>query len=269
MEVAASIIIQKFVRMINKRLWWISTRQRRTDAAKMIQKNFRLFRRWNVIPKLMRARKHNSAAILQKYMRGYLISRHMYHQIQQNKIDSNYGYFHSLKSRLEHTAAKTITLFYFRFKIRQAEKELFDLQQKEKQLMKEKKNRNMKFRKNQAKQKEEPSIQFAQSAAEIKKRKLDLRMRYAAAAFKDDGDRSLFENYIPGKSNTMNRDLKIRLQKASMQNLEVPYILNKSSGRTSMRGSSKVEDESVDQKGSQNLSSLPSSKPKHLAKLSS
>jgi len=113
--------------MIIKRIWWIKTRELRTKAASMIQKNFRLFRRWNVIPKLMRSRKNNSAEIIQKYLKGYIVSRRLYHQIQQNKIDQNYNFFSDLRHRLEQSAAKTIKLYYIRYKIKKVERQQAEL----------------------------------------------------------------------------------------------------------------------------------------------
>ena len=65
----------------------------RHGAAKMIQKNYRGYRRWNVIPKIMRRRKYNAAETIQKIMRGFKVRVAMYRNIQDNKLNNNFNYF--------------------------------------------------------------------------------------------------------------------------------------------------------------------------------
>jgi len=70
----------------------------------------------------MRSRKNNSAEVIQKWMKGYLVSRNLYHQIQQNKINQNYTYFNDLRGRLEENAVRTIKLYFLRYRIKKVEK---------------------------------------------------------------------------------------------------------------------------------------------------
>eukprot|EP00356_Strombidium_inclinatum_P007770 CAMPEP_0170509988 /NCGR_PEP_ID=MMETSP0208-20121228/65516_1 /TAXON_ID=197538 /ORGANISM="Strombidium inclinatum, Strain S3" /LENGTH=230 /DNA_ID=CAMNT_0010793401 /DNA_START=2213 /DNA_END=2905 /DNA_ORIENTATION=- len=80
-ELKAVVIIQKFFRMSIKKKWWTSIRDTRNGAASKIQKNYRSYRRWNIIPKIMRIRKENAALVCQKLLQGYRIWKGWYMSI--------------------------------------------------------------------------------------------------------------------------------------------------------------------------------------------
>lgn len=107
--------------MISKRLWWIELRAVRWQAATMIQNNYRAYRRWNIIPKMLKAARKEAATIIQKYMKGYALSKHLFMHIHQHKIHQNYIYFSGLNQKLEEYASKIIKTAYLKYKLRKTE----------------------------------------------------------------------------------------------------------------------------------------------------
>jgi hypothetical protein len=72
-EERAAVRLQKFARMMIHRLKWLQIvsdlfltlqRKRRIDASMMIQRNYRQYRRFRIIPKLIRRRKQNACVVL-------------------------------------------------------------------------------------------------------------------------------------------------------------------------------------------------------------
>ena len=127
-EAKAVVILQKFTRMIINRIWWIGVvspffalfllifdilktqHALWIEAARMIQKNFRNYRKWSIVPKVMKMRKINCARTLQKFMRGFVSRKLMYKDMQENKLDSNLHYFDELRERLVYQATRAIKL---------------------------------------------------------------------------------------------------------------------------------------------------------------
>lgn len=75
LETRATLIIQKFSRMMIQRLRWIKLRNSRLDAVLRIQRSYRGYRRWKIIPKLVKRRRENMRIMIQKYMKGYLLRK--------------------------------------------------------------------------------------------------------------------------------------------------------------------------------------------------
>jgi len=55
----------------------------------MIQRNYKEFRRWRTIPRMLLNRKKFAATKVQKFIKGYLIRRDFYKNIVENKLKLN------------------------------------------------------------------------------------------------------------------------------------------------------------------------------------
>ena len=67
----------------------------------MIVKNYKAYRRWNVIPKILNIRKNDNATIIQKFLKGFLVYNRLNRKIKNNKITTNFIYFVELRKKLE------------------------------------------------------------------------------------------------------------------------------------------------------------------------
>jgi len=59
------------MRMCLKRRAFLKIQKKRTDAVNLIARNFREYRRFNVIPKILKKRKNENATVIQKFLKGY------------------------------------------------------------------------------------------------------------------------------------------------------------------------------------------------------
>ena len=68
----AATIIQKLVRMRIVRNRFLKYMENRERSARMIQRNYKIWRMCTMIPRTWRAHKKRAALLVQKYLRGYL-----------------------------------------------------------------------------------------------------------------------------------------------------------------------------------------------------
>ena len=81
----------------------------------MIQRNYRAYRRFRILPKLLRKRKEDATILVQKFIKGYAMRKKVMNAIVTKKIDANYVYFEELRSKLEVYAYNIISLHWLRY----------------------------------------------------------------------------------------------------------------------------------------------------------
>jgi hypothetical protein len=94
----------------------------RHAAARKIQKNWKLFNFIRMVPNMRKRKSLAGAKIIQKYMRGYLASKHTLKQLADTKLDVCYDYFNEIKKWRELSAQIYLAYFmrrYIRIKRRQ------------------------------------------------------------------------------------------------------------------------------------------------------
>lgn len=72
----------------------------RRDAVRMIQKVWRRYRIFKMLPKALKFRKDRAASHIQKYVKGYLTHTKLQSVINQRKMKSNFEYFEMMRLRL-------------------------------------------------------------------------------------------------------------------------------------------------------------------------
>lgn len=80
-EVKAAIVIQKNFRMVIAKIWFHRVIEGRHEAAARIQRNYKEYRRWRTIPKMLLMRKRNAAIHITKVMKGYGVRRVFYKHV--------------------------------------------------------------------------------------------------------------------------------------------------------------------------------------------
>lgn len=111
-EFKAAVSIQRrfrhWMRTKKMKLWM----ERRNLAALKIQKNYKTWHRWSLIPKALKFRKNQMATIIQKYMRGYRVYHQMYTELRQTKLQENFNFFKEMRQRVEVVAVNRIKLWF-------------------------------------------------------------------------------------------------------------------------------------------------------------
>ena len=90
--------------------------------------------------------KDKAATIIQKYLRGFKLTKHLFLHIQQHKIEQNYDYFNSLRNNLVLYTVKKLQLIYLRNKYKRIEKQVADLQNLVQLQKKDKKDKKIKYK---------------------------------------------------------------------------------------------------------------------------
>ena len=80
--------------------WFNLIQQLRNGAASRIQNMWKKYKRIKIEPYLRHNKETISSIIIQKYLRGYMVSKHYQHQIRQIKMDSCFAYFEAMKHDL-------------------------------------------------------------------------------------------------------------------------------------------------------------------------
>lgn len=120
-EHRAAIKIQAYYRMSVPRKQWLAVWNRRNQAAIMIQRNYRVYRRFKILPKMFQDFKHSKAIVIQKYMRGYNVCFQKYgKKICLERLKHNFDYFDELRGELEVQAANVIRFYYLRRQFKKA-----------------------------------------------------------------------------------------------------------------------------------------------------
>ena len=135
----AILMIQKFIRMIIQRLRWIKERTKRLDAVCRIQRSYRGYRRWRIIPKMLRQRKERNCIIVQKHLQGYLARKRFVRDIHELKIQTNMAFFTDLREKLYKNSCDIISLHWLRYMVRKITRMQADYADLEKLKAKEKK----------------------------------------------------------------------------------------------------------------------------------
>ena len=100
MENRAATIIQKNVRTMIWKDLWRRTKEKRHAAARMIQRNFKEYRRFKVIPRAIKARRMLAATVIQTKMRGFVVRKTLTKVVLERRVAQNYQYFSVLRQRL-------------------------------------------------------------------------------------------------------------------------------------------------------------------------
>jgi hypothetical protein len=76
---------------------------------------------------MLKAARKEAATIIQKYMKGYNLTKHLFLHIQQHKIDNNCEYFSDLKKKLYVHVVKIISINYLKYKLKKTDEQYVEL----------------------------------------------------------------------------------------------------------------------------------------------
>jgi len=114
-EEKAAIVIQKWIRLKLYRKRWFSYFRRRREAAAIIKRYYRYYRRYNVIPILMKLRKDSSALTIQKVLLGYIVRKKVQNDQIERTFEVSFKYFEKLKKELQERSACKIQMTYMNY----------------------------------------------------------------------------------------------------------------------------------------------------------
>lgn len=93
----------------------------------MIQRNFREYRRFKIIPKLLNQRKRDRITLIQRTVRGFMVWRKWQKKLKEARVKRHHSYFNVLRDRIENHAGNVIKIYWFRYLIRKLDKREADL----------------------------------------------------------------------------------------------------------------------------------------------
>jgi hypothetical protein len=76
---------------------WLKTR---IDAANMIKRNWKEYRRITMLPKVIANYKHGKSTIIQRFMRGWIVCHKRMPVVRKNKININLDYFEGMRTKV-------------------------------------------------------------------------------------------------------------------------------------------------------------------------
>lgn len=71
----------------------------------MIQRNYKCWRTFNLIPKALKFRKNMAAQMVQKFVKGYIVFHTMYGKLRKSKIEANYEWFKEKREVIKQESA--------------------------------------------------------------------------------------------------------------------------------------------------------------------
>ena len=83
--------------MFINRTKYLKTIALRKESASRIQRSYRNYRKWSMLPKVWRQHKSNAAIVIQKYLRGYLVFHNHFIDIRKTKLKENEKFFEDMK----------------------------------------------------------------------------------------------------------------------------------------------------------------------------
>ena len=90
----------------------------RTDAASRLQRYYRSYRGFSMLPKALLFRKNEKATMIQKYMKGYGIFHKMFLHLRKEKLRDTATFFDSMRADLMKKAAMCIQKEWRRYMVR-------------------------------------------------------------------------------------------------------------------------------------------------------
>ena len=72
--------------MLIKRVAYLNLLELRLSSAIRIQRKYRAYHTWSLLPKAWKMHKHNAAKMIQKYLRGYQVFTLKYSEIRRAKL---------------------------------------------------------------------------------------------------------------------------------------------------------------------------------------
>ena len=90
--------------------------QLRQDSARRIQRQWKAWHTWSLLPKAIKKHKNNNATMIQKYLRGYLVFQLKYTEIRRKKLKMNFDFFDKKKLVLQNQSQKIIKDIYMKWK---------------------------------------------------------------------------------------------------------------------------------------------------------
>ena len=95
----AAIQIQAIARRFLMRIKYLKILDTRHNSAIRIQRCYRNWRTWTIIPRIWRKHKTNAAFLVQKYLRGYLVFSKYIDGIRMKKFELNYKHFSEVREQ--------------------------------------------------------------------------------------------------------------------------------------------------------------------------
>jgi len=135
MQVAAAITIQAMWKKYKWHSWYKELRHRRHDAARRFQSLWRNYRFRNILPIIRRRQQNAAAGLIQKHLRGKVVSNMFYVQLKKCKLDSNNRDFAEMRKKLILNAVIKIIYCWKRYVKRKGQakiKERYDAEQRKK-----------------------------------------------------------------------------------------------------------------------------------------
>lgn len=128
----AVLQIQTSVRGFLARLKYRRMRERRNKAAKYIQRIWKRYRMVTMVPKAWRKFKYDRLARIQKFLRGYMVFKRVFNEINDKKLKSNFEFFDRIKHDLHENAQIKIRYHWLKHKKQLAMKKEAEMNKKNK-----------------------------------------------------------------------------------------------------------------------------------------
>lgn len=97
---AAVLRIQKAVRGFLAKKKYHALLQKRYEAARYIQRIWKRYRMVTMVPKAWRKFKYDRITRVQKFIRGYLVFKRYFTEINDKKLKENFEFFDKIKGNL-------------------------------------------------------------------------------------------------------------------------------------------------------------------------
>ncbi|CAI2358840.1 unnamed protein product [Moneuplotes crassus] len=115
---AASVKIQKVFRGWKVRKMYLQVQEIRNNAAKKLQKAFKRYRLFTLIPKALKCHKNNKIMMIQRIMRGYKVYSKINKIIREKHMKEAFEYFDALRRVVIQDASAVIIRSFREYKKR-------------------------------------------------------------------------------------------------------------------------------------------------------
>ena len=125
-EQTAAVRIQAAWRRYKTQEWYRIITQLRIDACIRIQRNWKLIKFLKMGPKIRKAKRDAAATIVQKYLKGYLTSKHALKHMAETKIGITAAFFQTMRDDLVLSAQIVIAYHWRRYTKLKRREEAFE-----------------------------------------------------------------------------------------------------------------------------------------------
>lgn len=98
------------------RKYFLMVTVRRAKAAVKIQRFWKQYLKYQRFPKVLQMLKNNSATLVQKFMRGFIVKKRLFKQMSALKIQNCFDFFEQMRSHLYENSQRVIRYHWLKYK---------------------------------------------------------------------------------------------------------------------------------------------------------